>query len=124
MAVTDQTRGLALDLLAWQTQGRVRSSLLSARCVVTPEFGTTSNFNKTLAISEVFAVPISGVIYALAIRCSGNVDIAVTLERTPSADDVFTTKCTGMLVITDSISAVSITNPSPSVPVDVSIVSI
>lgn len=111
-------------MLAWQTQGRVRSSLLSARCVLTPENGTVSNINKVLLASEVFAVSLTGIAKALAIRCSGNLDITVTLERTPSADEVFTTKCTGMLVITDDISAVSITNPSATLPVDVSIVSI
>lgn len=124
MAITDQTRGLALDLLAWQTQGRIRNSLLSARSVITPESGTISNTQRILAVSEVFAVPLTGIAKALVIRCSALLNITVTLDRPLATDVVFVTNCTGLLVITDDVQAVSITNPSATATVDVSIVTI
>jgi len=119
-----QPFGLAFDLLAYQVHGKIRSTLLSARDIVTPDAGTITNIQRVLQPNDVLVVPLSSVLSALAIRSSGGIQIDMTVARGTDPDVVLPAiNSTGLTVITDTVKAVTVTNVS-SVAVDLSIVSI
>lgn len=116
-------KSLGLDLLAYQIHGRIRNTLVSARTILSPTDGTISNVQKLLAVSGVLTFAPPAVMTALVIRSSAKVTLVVTLSRTPT-NTVVNLECNGLLVLTDSVISVVVTNPSALVTVDVSIVSI
>ena len=114
---TNLNKGIALDLLVYQVDNRIRHTLFSGRSIVTPSTNqSVSSISRTLNPSEVFTVPVpSAGISCLAIRTAET--LGLVLSRVSGGS--ITCNINGMFVYSDVASGIQLTNQDAANPVDI-----